>query len=135
MEPSGIEAPEGNVPDTGTSGIVNAVFTAWAGGIRDHRPEEVASLFTEDALFQGLDRSHGIGRPAVIAYYDKQPAGLQADFRILEHRRLSVDVVVAYADVDFSFVDGRVVPVHLTVVLQRSGGSWLISHYHVSKIQ
>ncbi|WP_159617696.1 nuclear transport factor 2 family protein [Arthrobacter zhaoguopingii] len=135
MEASGIEAPASTTSDTGTLGIVSAVFTAWANGIRDHRPEEVASQFTEDALFQGLDRSHGIGRPAVIAYYDKQPAGLQADFRILEHRRLSVDVLVAYADVDFSFLDGRVIPVHLTVVLQRTGGSWLISHYHVSKIQ
>ncbi|TDK25643.1 SgcJ/EcaC family oxidoreductase [Arthrobacter crusticola] len=135
MEPSGIEAPEANASDTGTLGIVNAVFAAWANGIRDHRPEEVASLFTEDAIFQGLDRSHGIGRPVVTAYYEKQPAGLRADYRILEHRRLSVDVLVAYADVDFSFLDGRVIPVHLTVVLQRAGGSWLISHYHVSKIQ
>ncbi len=130
-----MEASESNPSDIGTLGIVNAVFTAWADGIRDHRPEEVASLFTEDALFQGLDRSHGIGRPAVTAYYDKQPLGLRADYRILEHRRLSVDVLVAYADVDFSFLDGRVIPVHLTVVLQRTGGSWLISHYHVSKIQ
>ncbi|MBJ2120429.1 SgcJ/EcaC family oxidoreductase [Arthrobacter sp. MSA 4-2] len=135
METSGIEVPEANASDAGTLGIVNTVFTAWANGIRDHRPEEVASQFTEDALFQGFDRDHGIGRPAIIAYYDKQPAGLQADFRILQHRRLSVDVLVAYADVDFSFLDGRVIPVHLTVVLQRTGGSWLISHYHVSKIQ
>ncbi|MHA7261973.1 nuclear transport factor 2 family protein [Arthrobacter sp. TMN-37] len=135
MEASGPEAAASTPADTGTLGIVTAVLTAWANGIRDHRPEEVASRFTEDALFQGLDRSHGIGRPVVAAYYEKQPAGLRADFRILEHRRLSVDAVLAYAGVDFTFRDGRVIPVHLTVVLQRTGGNWLISHYHVSKIQ
>ncbi|MBP2217036.1 SgcJ/EcaC family oxidoreductase [Arthrobacter sp. CAN_C5] len=120
---------------TDTSGIATAVLTSWSEGIADHRPEAVASHFTDNALFQGLDKKHGIGRAVITAYYDKQPAGLRAEFRILEHRRLSPDIVLAYAGVDFTFADGRVLPVHLTVVLQRSGRNWLISHYHVSKIE
>jgi hypothetical protein len=56
-------------------------------------------------------------------------------FRILEHRQLSDDALISYVDVDFTRTDGDVIPVHLTAVLQRVDGSWLISHYHVSKIE
>jgi uncharacterized protein (TIGR02246 family) len=113
---------------------VTEVLDAWANGIREHQPERVASYFTEDALFQGFDKTQTIGRPGVVAYYDKQPVGLSPAFRILEHRQLSDEALIAYVDVDFTRPDGVVIPVHLTAVLELTEGSWLISHYHVSKI-
>ena len=115
--------------------ILTDVLDAWANGIREHQPEVVASYFTEKALFQGFDRTQTIGKPGIVAYYDKQPQGLSPTYRIQEHRQLSDDALISYIDVDFTLPDGEVIPVHLTALLQLVVGSWLISHYHVSKIQ
>ena len=114
--------------------IVTEVLNAWANGIREHEPERVASYFTENALFQGVAPTHSIGRLGVITYYDKQPVGLSPAFRILEHRQLSDATLISYIDVDFTHLDGVVIPVHLTAVLQYVDGFWLISHYHVSQV-
>jgi len=116
-------------------GIANSVLTEWADGIRDHEPDRVASRFTEDAVFQGFDSVHTVGRAGVSAYYAKQPVGLTARFEIVERRQPSDGVVVAYSLVDFTRPDGAVIPVHLTVVLESAAEGWLISHYHVSKIE
>jgi uncharacterized protein (TIGR02246 family) len=115
--------------------ILADVLNAWANGIREHRPHVVASYFTEKALFQGFDKTQTIGKPGIVAYYDKQPPGLNPTYRIQEHRQLSDDALISYVDVDFTLPDGEVIPVHLTALLELVAGSWLISHYHVSKIQ
>jgi hypothetical protein len=115
--------------------ILTEVLNAWANGIRAHEPERVASYFTENALFQGVAPTHSIGRLGVITYYDSQPVGLSPAFRILEHRQLSDATLISYIDVDFTHPDGVVVPVHLTAVLQYVDGSWLISPYHVSRVE
>jgi hypothetical protein len=115
--------------------ILTGVLDAWANGIREHQPERVASYFTENALFQGFDKTHTVGKPGVVAYYDKQPVGLSPAFRILEYRQLSDEALISYIDVDFTLPSGEVIPVHLTALLELVAGSWLISHYHVSKIQ
>ncbi|WP_431278509.1 YybH family protein [Leifsonia poae] len=114
--------------------VLTRALDAWADGIRKHEPELVASYFTEDAIFQGFDRTHVVGRAGVTAYYDKQPVGLDPQFTVLETRELSADTLLAYVDVDFAVPAGEVIPVHLTVVLGRFEDSWLIRHYHVSKI-
>jgi uncharacterized protein (TIGR02246 family) len=110
------------------------VLEGWADGIRRHQPERVASYFTQDALFQGFDKKHTIGRPGIVRYYDKQPVGVRPQFQIMEHRQLADDALIAYVDVDFIRPEGITVPVHLTVVLQQVEDLWLIRHYHVSKI-
>jgi uncharacterized protein (TIGR02246 family) len=115
--------------------IVTEVLNAWADAIRQRQPERVASNFTDNALFQGVAPTHTIGKPGVIAYYSRQPVGLSPAFRIMEHRQLSDDTLISYVDVDFSLPDHVMIPVHLTAVLQCVDGSWLISHYHVSKVE
>lgn len=115
--------------------VLTEALNGWAEGIRRHQPEQVASHFSQDALFQGFDNKHTTGRPGIVRYYDKQPEGLSPVFRILEHRQLANDTLISYINVDFIRPEGVVVPVHLTVVLQHLDGSWLISHYHVSKIE
>lgn len=115
--------------------IVTEVLNAWADGIRDHDSERVAANFTADALFQGVAPMHSLGRPGVISYYDKQPAGLSPEYKIIEHRQLSDTALISYVDVDFTHADGVVIAVHLTAVLEFVDGSWLISHYHVSQVQ
>jgi uncharacterized protein (TIGR02246 family) len=114
--------------------VLTEALNGWADGIRRHQPERVASHFTPEALFQGFDKKHTIGRPGIVTYYDKQPVGVSPEFQIMEYRQLADDALIAYVDVDFIRPNGVVVPVHLTVVLQNVEGLWLISHYHVSKI-
>jgi uncharacterized protein (TIGR02246 family) len=124
--------------DNGTTGrvdVVTAVFQRWATAIRAHRPQDVASVFTEDAIFQGFDETHSVGRLAVAAYYAKQPIGLSAAFRILELRSFAGGDLLAYLGVDFARPDGQIIPVHLTAIIRNIPGNWLISHYHVSKIE
>ncbi len=58
--------------------ILRGVMDRWKAAVDAHKPEEVASVFTEDAFFQGL-RPHSVGRQGVAAYYESQPIGLAAD--------------------------------------------------------
>jgi uncharacterized protein (TIGR02246 family) len=113
---------------------VTTVLDGWKAAIDNHEPEKVAGFFTHDALFQGFRPAHSIGRQGVTEYYASQPLGLTADYRILDAQQLADDVIVAYQSVDFGFTDRATIPVHLTVVLRNVAGNWLISHYHVSKI-
>jgi uncharacterized protein (TIGR02246 family) len=115
--------------------VLTGVLQSWADGIRLHQPHTVASYFTEDAVFQGFDKTHTVGRDGVAAYYDKQVVGLTPTFTVRETRELSADALLAFVDVDFTRPTGEVIPTHLTVVLVRADEGWLIGHYHVSKIE
>ncbi|MGQ5641025.1 MULTISPECIES: nuclear transport factor 2 family protein, partial [unclassified Streptomyces] len=52
--------------------IVHGVMDRWKSAVDAHEPQQVASLFTEDAIFQGL-HPYTVGRPGVADYYDSQP--------------------------------------------------------------
>jgi hypothetical protein len=75
-----------------------------------------------------------LGREAVAEYYDSQPLGLAADYRILEIRRPADDLVLGYLSVDFSFTDRPPLQVYLSVLVKRSTEGDLISHYQVSSL-
>jgi uncharacterized protein (TIGR02246 family) len=111
--------------------VLRGVLDQWKAGVDAHDPRRVAALFAEDAIFQGL-RPYSVGRQGVADYYYAQPAGLSAEYRILETRQLTDDVVLGYLDVDFSFVDRPSVNVHLGVLVKRVDDDWLIAHYQVS---
>ncbi|MFG3207083.1 SgcJ/EcaC family oxidoreductase [Streptomyces sp. NPDC048192] len=113
--------------------IVHGVMDRWKSAVDAHEPQQVASLFTEDAIFQGL-HPYTVGRPGVADYYDSQPMGLRADYRVLETRRLAEDALLGYLGVDFTFTDRPALQVTLSVVLRRLGGQWYLSHYQVSKL-
>ncbi|QJS08247.1 SgcJ/EcaC family oxidoreductase [Streptomyces argyrophyllae] len=113
--------------------ILRGVVDQWKSAVDAHEPEKVAALFTEDAIFQGL-RPYSVGRPGVAAYYDSQPTGLTAEYRVLETRSLADDVLLGYLDVDFGFTDRPAIHVTLSVVLTRVSDRWRISHYQVTKL-
>lgn len=114
--------------------VLESVLAAWADDIREHRPERVAAAFADDAVFQGFDPGHTVGRPAIVAYYDKQPVGLDPLYRTRESRSLGEDAFIAFVDVDFVRPSGEVIPTHLTLALVRASSEWLIQQYHVSKV-
>lgn len=113
--------------------ILCGVMDRWKSGIDAHEPQQVASCFTEDAIFQGL-RPYVVGHQGVAEYYESQPLGLTADYQVLETRQLTEDVLLGYLGVDFSFTDRPTINVTLSVVLRRVADQWLIAHYQVSKL-
>ncbi|MEU9368292.1 nuclear transport factor 2 family protein [Streptomyces avermitilis] len=113
--------------------ILRGVMDRWKSAVDAHKPQQVASCFTEDAIFQGL-HPYSVGRQGVAQYYDSQPLGLAADYEVLETRMLAEDVLLGYLSVHFSFTDRPSIRVSLSVVLRRIGGEWYIGHYQVSKL-
>ena len=112
-----------------TTGMIDDVMDRWKDAVDAHEPERVAANFTEDAIFQGL-KPYGVGRAAISEYYDSQPIGLKAEYKVLETRQLAEDLVLGYLNVDFSFVDRPAINVHLSVVVKGD----LIAHYQVSRL-
>jgi len=120
--------------DTATErAILRGVLDGWKAAVDGHQPDQAAAHFTEDAIFQGL-RPYSVGRPGIAAYYDAQPPGLTAEYRILETRSPAEGLVLGYLSVDFSFTDRPTLSVNLSVLLRRLADGWAIAHYQVSAL-
>ena len=113
--------------------ILRRVLDRWKTAVDAHASAEAASLFTEDAIFQGL-HPYSVGRSGIAEYYDSQPAGMVAEYKLLETRSLTDTLVLGYMHVDFSFPDRPTVSVYLSLLVTLADGDWLISHYQVSKL-
>jgi uncharacterized protein (TIGR02246 family) len=124
---------EGSSSSEGREAILGAVLDRWKSAVDRHDPEQVAAQFTEDAIFQGL-HPYSVGRAGVAAYYDSQPLGMTAEYRILETRRLADDLVLGYLAVEFSFTDRPTVSVNLSLLVTQAGPGWSIGHYQVSRL-
>lgn len=105
----------------------------WQAGIDAHDPGQVATAFTEDAVFQGL-RPYGVGRQAVAEYYDSQPAGMAVIHRILESRRPADDIVFGYLTATFTYLNRPAVELAIGVVLTRQGDRWQVAQYQASRV-
>jgi uncharacterized protein (TIGR02246 family) len=113
--------------------VLRGVLDPWKAAVDAHEPQRVASLFTEDAIFQGL-HPYSVGRKGIAEYYDSQPPGMAAQFEILETRRLADDLVLGYLDTEFTFTDRPTVDVKLAVLVRRVADGWSIAHYQVSRL-
>ena len=111
--------------------ILRGVLDQWQAGIDAHEPQLVATVFTEDAIFQGL-RPHSVGRDGVAEYYDSQPLGMTVTYRILETRRPTAELVVGYVRAEFAFPDRATVSLNLGVVLVHGEDRWRILQYQAS---
>ena len=113
--------------------ILRGVLDRWKAAVDAHEPQQVASCYAEDAIFQGL-RPYSVGRQGIAAYYDSQPLEMTATYRILETRRLAKDLVLGYHSVDFSFTDRPTLSVYLSLLVQRADDGWYIKHYQASRL-
>lgn len=111
--------------------LLRSVLNEWKAAVDAHKPEQVATVFTDDVIFQGL-HPYTVGPQAVADYFAALPVGMAADYTILEIRRLHDDLVLAYLSVDFSFTDRPTLPVYLCVIIRRQGDVWKIAYYQVS---
>ncbi|MEY9968900.1 uncharacterized protein (TIGR02246 family) [Streptacidiphilus sp. MAP12-16] len=113
--------------------ILTGVLDQWKAAVDAHQPERVAALFAEDAVFQGL-HPYSVGRQGIVDYYESQPLGMKAAYRILETRRHGDDLVLGYLAVEFSFTDRPPLNVKLAVLITPAGDDWHIGHYQVSHL-
>jgi uncharacterized protein (TIGR02246 family) len=113
--------------------ILRGVLDQWKAGVDAHAPQEVAAVFTEDAVFQGL-RPYSVGRDGVAEYYDSQPLGMTVNYRILEVRRPTADSVVGYVRADFAFPDRATISLNVGVVVTRTDDGWRILQYQASPV-
>jgi len=113
--------------------LLRDVLDRWKSAVDAHEPEQVATVFTDNAIFQGL-HPYTVGRQGVADYYASQPLGMKAAYQILETRQLTPDLVLGYLKVEFSFTDRATLPVFLTVLATRTPDGNLIAHYQVSKL-
>ncbi|MFC9915631.1 YybH family protein [Streptomyces sp. NPDC127197] len=113
--------------------VLSDVLDRWKAAVDAHEPKQVAAVFTDDAIFQGL-QPYSVGRSGVAEYYASQPLGMRAAYHILETRRPADDLVLGYLDVEFSFTDRPALDVKLSVLVTRVGDDWYISHYQVSRL-
>ena len=116
-----------------TDDILRAVMGRWKAGIDTQQPEQVAAVFTEDAVFQGL-HPYSVGRKGVADYYASQAAGMTVAYRILESRRPADDLAFGYLSADFSFPDRPTVSVYLGVLVSDCDDGWRIAFYQASRL-
>ena len=113
--------------------VLDAVLTRWKAAVDAHQPEQVAELFTTDAIFQGL-HPYTVGPAGVAEYYAAQPTGMTAAYTLRETRALSDGLVLGYLTVDFSFSDRATLTVSLSVIVRQDANGWRIVHYQVSRL-
>lgn len=121
-------------PTDAANGPMREAVSRWKAAFDGHRLDEMAALFTPDALFQGFGPETTAGREKVRAYYEAVAEGRWADVGEIRGYRIGDEVAGGFADVVFRDAGGWAAPVHLSLVLQREGDGWLIRAYHVSRI-
>jgi muconolactone delta-isomerase len=112
---------------------LDAVLARWKAAVDAHQPEQVAELFTTDAIFQGL-HPYTVGPAGVAEYYGAQPIGMTAAYTLRETRTLSDGLELGYLTVDFGFTDRATITVYLSVIIRRDADGWRIVHYQVSRL-
>lgn len=112
--------------------ILRGLLDRWKAGIDAHEPQQVAELFTPNAIFQGL-RPYSVGHRGVADYYAGQPRGMSVSYRILETRSPAADLVLGYLGADFSYPDRSTVSLHLGVLVERGNDGWQIVYYQASR--
>ena len=118
---------------TGEADILDAVLTRWKAAVDAHHPEQVAALFTTDAIFQGL-HPYTVGPAGVSEYYAAQPTGMTAAYTLRETRALSDGLILGYLTVDFGFSDRAPLTVYLSVIIRQDADGWRLIHYQVSHL-
>lgn len=119
--------------ETDNEAILRDLLDRWKAAVDAHEPKLVAAQFTEDAIFQGL-HPYSVGRQGVAEYYESQPLGMTAEYRVLETRRPAEHLVLGYLGVDFAFTDRPTLTIYLSILAERTADGWYIGHYQVSHL-
>ncbi|WP_160161080.1 SDR family NAD(P)-dependent oxidoreductase [Actinomadura sp. K4S16] len=114
------------------TGVLAELLDAWRRAFDRHRPAELASLFSPDALFQGTTPSLRRGTAEIAGYYGDVPEGTTARVDVLGETRLSERLVSGFAEVTFTAATGEDRRVRLSLVAEHRDDAWLIRQYHAA---
>ncbi|MFI6922170.1 nuclear transport factor 2 family protein [Nonomuraea spiralis] len=119
-------------PEADAYGVIAELLGRWQSAFDDHRTADLVSLFTEDALFQGISPRLRAGPAEIFGYYDNVAEGARAIVEVLRANPLCDGVVSGFADVTFTARTGDIFPIRLSVVARRFEHTWRICHYHAA---
>lgn len=117
---------------TGATDVLTRLLHDWQQAFNAHRPAEIAALFSQDALFQGISPQLGHGPQEIFDYYARVVRGTTAQVKVVSGGQLSQETVHGFAEVTFTAPTGDVHLICLSIVAKRAGGIWLIHQYHAS---
>ncbi|MCP2169094.1 SDR family NAD(P)-dependent oxidoreductase [Goodfellowiella coeruleoviolacea] len=113
-------------------GVLIGLLGAWQSAFDEQRWHDLAALFTEDALFQGIDPALRVGPTETVGYYAAVTDQPRAAMEVLRANRLAEGLVGGFADVTFTPATGEPRSIRLSVVAQRIEGTWRIRQYHAA---
>ncbi|GGV29987.1 hypothetical protein GCM10010182_61300 [Actinomadura cremea] len=118
--------------ESAACGVIAELLGRWQRAFDDHRPVDLASLFTEEALFQGISPRLLAGPAEIFGYYDDVTEGTRAIVQVLRANPLCDGIVGGFVDVTFTARTGDTFPIRLSVVAQRFESTWRICQYHAA---
>ncbi|WTX00171.1 nuclear transport factor 2 family protein [Streptomycetaceae bacterium NBC_01309] len=119
----------------GATGVLTALLDDWQQAFNSHRPADVAALFSEDALFQGISPQLGREPQEIIEYYSNVPPDATARAEVIAAVPLGDGIVHGFADVAFTAPGRDVHRVRLSIVAEQVAQKWLIRQYHAATHQ
>ncbi|MFE0629237.1 nuclear transport factor 2 family protein [Streptomyces sp. NPDC058864] len=103
------------------------VLARWKAAFDGRRLHVMAELFTPDALLQGSGPAVTFGRRALRGCHEHVPGHRTVHVGNVQGYRMGDHVAGGFAEVVFREPSGWEAPAHLSLALQREGGSWRIS--------
>ncbi|RBQ21061.1 hypothetical protein DP939_08395 [Spongiactinospora rosea] len=116
----------------GAYDAIAGLMERWRSAFNARRTSDLAALFTEDALFQGISPRLLFGRAEISEYYNNVAEGTKAHLEVLRTKPLHDGIAAGFANVTFTAPTGNTVSVRLSIVAQRVGDIWLIRQYHAA---
>jgi uncharacterized protein (TIGR02246 family) len=117
----------------------NAAVERWSASYSSNDPEEIAKLYTKDAVLLGtVSPIMSEGTEAIIKYFTPSKGSGNKN-KIGEHRTMVLDdnAVVVAGFYEFTRMqDGKPVPgpSRFTMLVTRREGEWRIAHHHSSPL-
>ena len=117
----------------------NAAVERWSAAYSSNDPEEIAKLYTGDAVLLGtVSPIMSVGTEAIIKYFTPSKGSGNKN-KIGEHRTMVLDENAAVVAGFYEFTrmqDGKPVPgpSRFTMLVTRRDGEWRIAHHHSSPL-
>jgi uncharacterized protein (TIGR02246 family) len=112
--------------------VLTGVLHRWQQAFNEHHSAEIVSLFSQEALFQGIGPRLRRGPREIFEYYDRVTRGTTAQAKVLSAAPLGQVVVHGFAEVTFTAPTGDIHPICLSIVAKQAEGAWLIHQYHAA---
>ena len=120
--------------DSTDKGQVLALFERWNAALATGNPDEVTSLYAEDAILlptvsNRVRHNHAEIRDYFVSFLAKQPQGVIDEANV---RFLADNLVINSGVYTFTFGNGDRVSARFTYLYRRLEGDWRIIEHHSS---